>query len=90
MIILFILVFSIISLLSRLLKFNRSDKITAIFCGSKKSLVQGTVMSKVLFSGVNSAGIILLPIMIYHALQLMIAGVIAQAWADKEVEGTNI
>ncbi|WP_202621870.1 bile acid:sodium symporter family protein [Pontibacter russatus] len=80
---LFFLVFGITSGISRLLGFNRGDRITAIFCGSKKSLVHGTVMSKVLFPDANIVGIILLPIMIYHALQLLASSVIAQASARK-------
>ncbi len=60
------------------LHFNREDKITAAFCGSKKSLVQGALMSNVMFAGSPFAGIVLIPIMIYHALQLVIVGIIAQ------------
>ena len=83
MIALFFLVFGITSGISRLLGFNREDRITAIFCGSKKSLVHGTVMSKVLFPDANIVGIILLPIMLYHALQLLASSAIAQASARK-------
>ena len=79
----FFLVYGIIHLLSRLLGFNREDRITALFCGSKKSLVHGTVMSKVLFPDANMVGLMLLPIMVYHALQLLIASVIAQSMARK-------
>lgn len=80
---LFFLVFGVTSGISRMLGFNREDRITAIFCGSKKSLVHGTVMSKVLFPDANIVGIILLPIMLYHALQLLASSVIAQASARK-------
>ncbi len=80
---LFFLVYSIIYGITKLLGFNRENQITAIFCGSKKSLVHGTVMSKVLFPGANMVGIILLPIMMYHALQLLAASIIAQAEARK-------
>ena len=79
---LFFLIFGLITLLCRLLAFNRDDQITALFCGSKKSLVQGTVMANVLFP-VSTAGIALLPIMIYHALQLIVASIIAQAMARR-------
>ncbi|MDX5420818.1 MAG: bile acid:sodium symporter [Hymenobacteraceae bacterium] len=83
MVALFFLVYGIIFFISRLMGFNREDKITAIFCGSKKSLVHGTVMSKVLFPNATTVGIILLPIMLYHALQLLIASIIAQSAARK-------
>lgn len=80
---LFFLVYGIIHLASRFLGFGPADRITAIFCGSKKSLVHGTVMSKVLFPDANMVGIILLPIMIYHALQLLASSVIAQSIARR-------
>ncbi len=44
-----------------LLEFNKEDTTAAVFCGSKKSLVHGTVMSNVLFAGNPAIGIILLP-----------------------------
>ena len=85
MIALFLLVYNIVKIVCRLLNFNREDSITAVFCGSKKSLVHGTVMSKVLFSGSDIVGVVLLPLMIYHALQLIAASIIAQSMA-KEVD----
>lgn len=81
---LFLLIYNIVKVVCCLLRFNREDSITAVFCGSKKSLVHGTVMSKVLFSGSDIVGIVLLPLMIYHALQLIAASIIAQSMA-KEV-----
>ena len=78
MLILFFLVFGIVGVVCRRLKMNREDTITAQFCGSKKSLVHGTAMSKVIFSGHSGTGVILLPIMIYHALQLMVVSALAK------------
>jgi sodium/bile acid cotransporter 7 len=77
MVFLFFTVFGIVTLASRWLKLNREDTITAQLCGSKKSLVHGTAMSKVIFAGYGGIGIVLLPVMLYHALQLMIISVIA-------------
>lgn len=89
----FFLVFFFIKMICRFLKFNRADTITVLFCGSKKSLVHGTVMSKVLFPGAAAVSIILLPLMLYHALQLIFASVIAQKMAkagkNKEIAGSN-
>ncbi|GAB3947386.1 bile acid:sodium symporter [Spirosoma harenae] len=79
---LFALVFGLIYLLSHLLHFSQPDRVTALFCGSKKSLIQGSVMVKVLFPA-TMAGVVILPIMIYHALQLIVASIIAQAMARK-------
>ena len=80
---LFFLLYGFITVVCRLLHFNREDRITALFCGSKKSLVQGSVMATVLFPG-SVAGVVLLPIMIYHALQLIVASVLAQAMARQK------
>lgn len=73
---LFFVLYGIIYLISILLNFNKEDRITALFCGSKKSLVHGTVFSKVLFSNASFAGFMLLPIMIFHAFQIFIISVI--------------
>ncbi|GAB3753306.1 bile acid:sodium symporter family protein [Spirosoma pomorum] len=80
---LFFVVYSFVQLVSRLLHFSREDRITALFCGSKKSLVQGSVMAKVLFSA-SAAGVVLLPIMIYHALQLIVASVLAKSMSSQD------
>lgn len=78
MVALFFLIYGLTTAASKILKFNYQDTVTAQFCGSKKSLVHGTAMSKVIFSGFTGVGVVLLPIMIYHALQLMIVTAIAR------------
>ena len=85
MLALFFLMYGFIHVLSRLLTFSREDRITALFCGSKKSLVQGSVMANVLFPGAV-AGVVLLPIMMYHALQLIVASILAQSMAHRQLE----
>ena len=85
---LFFLIFGFVYLLSRWLKFTPQDRITALFCGSKKSLVQGSVMANVLFPG-SIAGVVLLPIMLYHALQLIVASILAQAMARRKTDSTT-
>jgi solute carrier family 10 (sodium/bile acid cotransporter), member 7 len=75
---LYLLVFGIIWGLSRALKFPRADQIVAVFCGSKKSLVHGSVMASLLFPGAAATGLILLPLMLYHALQIVLASSMAQ------------
>ena len=82
MLTLFFLILGFVHWFSRLLHFNREDRITALFCGSKKSLVQGSVMANVLFPS-SIAGVILLPIMVFHALQLIVASIIAQRMAQR-------
>jgi solute carrier family 10 (sodium/bile acid cotransporter), member 7 len=83
MALLFLVVYGFMYWISHLMHFSRADRITAVFCGSKKSLVHGTVMSKVLFPGADMVGIVILPLMIYHALQLIFASIIAQREARK-------
>lgn len=80
---LFFLVYFIMNTIARLLHFNREDRITATFCGSKKSLIHGTVMAKVIFMNSPLTGLLLLPVMLYHALQLISVSVIAQGMARK-------
>ncbi len=80
---LFMIVYAIIALTTRALKFNREDRITALFCGSKKSLVHGSVFSKVMFQNIAGQGIFLIPIMIYHTLQLLVISVVAQRMSKK-------
>ncbi|MDO4576159.1 MAG: bile acid:sodium symporter family protein [Planctomycetia bacterium] len=75
---LFFLVYGILHVVCRLLKFSREDTITTLFCGSKKSLVHGTVMSQVILADPRLAGILILPTMIYHAMQLLVVSVIAR------------
>ncbi|SDL88290.1 bile acid:sodium symporter family protein [Siphonobacter aquaeclarae] len=83
MVSLFFAAFWMITMVCNLLGFNREDRITAVFCGSKKSLIHGTVMSKVLFAGSPALGILLLPLMMYHALQLIIASILARQMAAR-------
>ena len=83
---LFIVVYFSISKITSILKFSREDRITALFSGSKKSLVHGTVMSKVLFENMASQGIFIIPIMIYHAMQLIVISFIAQKMSKDKVE----
>lgn len=62
--------------------FNREDEITIIFCASKKSLATGVPMAQVIF-GSAMLGPALLPIMIFHQLQLMACSVLANQYAKQ-------
>ncbi len=81
MLVLFFVAYFITTMVCKALSFNREDTITATFCGSKKSLVHGTVMSKVLFPNSTIIGLLLLPLMLYHALQLIVVSMMAQRLA---------
>ncbi|RFB90172.1 hypothetical protein B5K11_19085 [Rhizobium leguminosarum bv. trifolii] len=65
---------------SRWLGFGKADEITITFCGSKKSLASGVPMANVIFAG-QSIGAIVLPLMLFHQIQLMVCAVIAQKYA---------
>ena len=69
------------TLLSRRLGFSRADEITIVFCGSKKSLASGLPMASVLFAG-GSVGLIVLPMMLFHQLQLMVCAALARRFAE--------
>ncbi len=75
---LFFVVFNLTKLISRLMKFNREDSITVVFCASKKSLVHGSVMASVIFAGSSAGSIFLVPVMIYHAFQLFYISMVAR------------
>lgn len=68
---------------SRALGLAREDRIAAIFCGSKKTLASGVPMAKVIFGAHPGLGLILLAIMIYHPLQLIVCGVLAERWGHE-------
>lgn len=72
----------ITSLGGKLLGFNREDRITAVFCGSKKSLASGVPMASVIFAG-QSIGAIVLPLMLFHQIQLMVCAWLARVYADR-------
>jgi sodium/bile acid cotransporter 7 len=65
---------------ARLFGFNTEDEITIVFCGSKKSLAAGVPMAKVLFAS-HPLGAIVLPIMLFHQIQLMTCAVLARRYA---------
>jgi solute carrier family 10 (sodium/bile acid cotransporter), member 7 len=66
--------------LSKWLAFERADRVTIIFCGSKKSLSQGVTMAKVIFAS-HAVGAAILPLMLFHQIQLMVCAALAQRWS---------
>ncbi|WP_067474467.1 bile acid:sodium symporter family protein [Actinomadura hibisca] len=63
--------------LARRLGLSREDRVAVLFCGSQKSLASGLPMASVLFAG-GDVGLIVLPLMLYHQLQLLVCAWIAQ------------
>jgi sodium/bile acid cotransporter 7 len=66
---------------ARGLGFSREDEIAIMFCGSKKSLVAGIPMASVLFAG-QPLGLVVLPLMIFHQIQLMACAALARHYAS--------
>jgi len=61
---------------------SEGDGRTMLYCGSLKSLVSGVPMARVLFPSAQ-IGAIILPVMIYHQLQLMVCATIARRQGSK-------
>ncbi|MDX3854134.1 bile acid:sodium symporter family protein [Streptomyces sp. AK02-01A] len=72
------------SFAARRLGFSRADRVAIVFCGSNKSLATGLPMAAVLFG--ESAGPVILPLMLFHQTQLMVCAVIAARWAREPRE----
>lgn len=66
--------------LARRLGFDRADAIAIQFCGTKKSLATGLPMAAVLFAG-QSIGLLVLPLMLFHQVQLMMCAWLAARYA---------
>lgn len=70
---------------ARRLKLPRGDEIVLLFCGSKKSLVSGVPMAGAIFAPAQ-VGVIILPLMIFHQLQLIVCAVIAARYARQAID----
>lgn len=71
---------------ARWLGFEVEDEIAVVFCGSKKTLASGVPMAKLLFGAHPGLGVIVLPIMFYHQLQLLVCSVLADRYARRQLE----
>lgn len=65
--------------IARRLRFSREDEVAIVFCGSMKSLVTGMPMANVLFPGAQ-AGILVIPLILFHQLQLLGCAVLARRY----------
>jgi len=72
----------------KIFKFDLADRITIMFCGSKKSLASGAPMANVIFSHSPMIGIgmVIVPIMLFHQIQLMACTLIAQYFNERSEE----
>jgi sodium/bile acid cotransporter 7 len=70
-----------IIVLCRRLGLPLADEIAAVFCGSQKSLANGLPIAKALFGTSPLLSLIVLPMMVYHQLQLSLGSVLARRYA---------
>jgi len=70
---------------ARALGFSKPDEVAIVFCGSKKSLASGVPMAGILFPGAT-AGVLVLPLMLFHQIQLMACSVMAQRYGARPAD----
>jgi len=80
---LFAVVYALTRGVCRLMGFSAPDTVAVAFCASKKSLATGLPMAHVMFGAAPALSLIITPIMLYHFLQLVIVGVIANRFASR-------
>lgn len=74
---------ALVQVASKGLGFSREDRIATLFCGSKKSMASGIPMAGILFTG-PTAPLIILPLMVFHQVQLFVCAFMAQAYAQDQ------
>lgn len=81
--ILFVLISVLVHLAGRVLRLDRADSIAAYLCSVQKTLAMGVPLAVLIFGERADLSLILLPLMLYHVLQLFINGLIAGRWAKE-------
>ncbi|HZI15621.1 MAG TPA: bile acid:sodium symporter family protein [Myxococcus sp.] len=76
-------VLTLSTLAARRAGFDKEDEIAAVFCGSKKTLASGVPMARLLFGAHPGLGLIVLPLMFYHQVQLLVCAVLAERYASR-------
>jgi solute carrier family 10 (sodium/bile acid cotransporter), member 7 len=67
---------------SRVMRFDRADESAILFCGSQKSVVSGIPIANALIAG-PALGLFILPLMLYHAMQLLVCAWLAKRYASR-------
>lgn len=70
---------------SRFLRFSVEDEIAIVFCGSKKSMASGLPMANIIFPAAT-VGMIVLPLMLFHQMQLMVCAALARRYSLRPEE----
>lgn len=79
------LVLTVTTLAARALGLPKEDEVTGVFCGSQKSLANGAPIAQIIFGTNPALGAILLPLMIYHPLQLVACSALARRYRRSDV-----
>jgi sodium/bile acid cotransporter 7 len=85
---LFVVMSLIIYATCRALRLNRGDLICAYFCSVKKTLAMGVPLAMLIFGSGSNISLILLPIMMYHPLQIFVNGLLADRWSREAVSNS--
>ena len=75
-------VLAITAVAARALGFSKEDQISIVFCGSKKSLASGAPIAAALLTPAV-AGVAMIPLMVFHQIQLMACAALAQRYAQR-------
>lgn len=73
----------------RVMRLSVEDEIVLQFCGSKKSLASGLPIASVLFAG-PQLGLIVLPLMLFHQLQLIVCAVLARRYGARAAPSSAV
>ncbi len=81
---LFFFIITLLTLVCQYYNIAPEYRAAIVFCGTKKSLATGVPMARLIFGSDPSLSLILLPIMLYHPLQLLLCAPLASYWAKKQ------
>lgn len=80
----FILALAATHLLARAAGLDRPDWTAAMFCAPQKTIASGIPLAKAIFGAHPGLGLILLPVLLYHPLQLIVCGAMAERWRRRD------
>ncbi len=80
------LAYGLIGLFARRLGFGLSDEVVAVFCGGQKSLANGMPMANVMLAGHPGLGVIVLPMILYHQIQLLLGSVLVHRFNRRKAQ----
>jgi solute carrier family 10 (sodium/bile acid cotransporter), member 7 len=73
--------------LRKLWGFDRADTVAVVNCASTKTVALGIPLINVLYGHTSNAGILTIPLLVYHATQILVGGLLIshlKAWRDRD------